>query len=211
MIAAAAAALILLIGAGTSSRGLSGSISHQWDEFTTAKEDKQTDPGRVLQASSGNRWVWWQEAAGAFSDRPLVGHGAGSFPLLHRQYRQNLIQVKQPHNTPLEFLSETGPDRRLPRARRPADARPRGRARDARPAAEPRARLRGGDARRPRGFALHMCIDWDWDIPGVMLPVMIFLGVAAARPQFGVRAAGRRRDHLRRARSRSRSAASPRR
>ncbi len=178
----AAAGLIAVIGLAASERGLTGSIEHQFDEFTTAKEDKQTDPGRVLQANSGNRWIWWEEAAGAWSDRPWVGHGAGSFPLLHRQYRENLLQVKQPHSVPLEFLSETG----LIGAflalggllllgiagLRAMLARPPGLERAF--AAAMLAAL--------GGFALHLFIDWDWDIPAVMLPALIFLGVLAARP-----------------------------
>ena len=30
------------------------------------------------------------------------------FPLVHRLYRDNVLEVRQPHNVPLEFLSETG-------------------------------------------------------------------------------------------------------
>ncbi|MGH3994071.1 MAG: hypothetical protein ACRDSN_16625, partial [Pseudonocardiaceae bacterium] len=101
--AAVAAAAVLLLGAlAASERGVSGTIDHRIDSFTKAKVDKQNDPARILQTNSGNRWVWWQEAAGAWSDRPFVGHGAGSFPLVHRSYRQNLIDVRQPHSVPLE-------------------------------------------------------------------------------------------------------------
>ena len=28
-------------------------------------------------------------------------------------------------------------------------------------------------------FAFHLFVDWDWDIPGVMLPALVFLGVLA--------------------------------
>jgi hypothetical protein len=180
--AVVAVVLGLVVAAGVSDRGLTGTVSHQWDEFTTAKEDKTTDASRVLQANSGNRWVWWMEALGAWSDRPLVGHGAGSFPLLHRQYRDDLTQVKQPHSVPLEFLSETGLIGGLlvlggllllaGLATVGMLARPPGL--DRAFAAAMLAAL--------AGFGLHMWIDWDWDIPAVMLPVMIFLGVLVARP-----------------------------
>jgi len=179
---AVAVPLIALIGLGLSERGVAGSVSHQFDEFTRAKFDRQNDPARVLQTNSGNRWIWWEEAAGAFSDRPLVGHGAGSFPLLHRLYRDNSIEVRQPHNVPLEFLSETGligatlglgglallgiAGARTTLARAPG--RERGFA---------AALLVGAGA-----WGVHTLVDWDWDIPGVTLPVLIFLGVLAARP-----------------------------
>src|SRR5439155_1749172 len=65
-------------------------------------------PSRLLSTNSGNRVQWWGEALGAWSDRPLAGHGAGSFPALHLQYRHNRLPVRQPHDAPLEFLAETG-------------------------------------------------------------------------------------------------------
>jgi len=181
-IAAAAIALVALGGVlATSERGFSGTISQQVDSFTEAKEDRQNDPARVLQTNSGNRWVWWQEAAGAWWDRPFAGHGAGSFPLVHRSYRKNLIDVRQPHSVPLEFLSETGligaalglgglallglaaAGSTLSRA--PSRERAYG------------AALLAGCA----AWGLHIWVDWDWDIPAVTLPLMLFLGVLAAR------------------------------
>ncbi len=87
---------------------MTGTIEHQWDDFTSVKQDDQSDPGRVLRSNSGNRWVWWREAAGAFSDEPLKGWGAGSFPLVHRRYRENDLPVRQAHSVPLQFLAETG-------------------------------------------------------------------------------------------------------
>ncbi len=182
-LAALAGAAVLLLGAlALSDRGVSGTISHQVDSFTEAKVDKQNDPARILQTNSGNRWVWWQEAAGSWWDRPFVGHGAGSFPLVHRAYRQNVIDVRQPHSVPLEFLSETGligaglalgglallgfAATGSALARTPSRERAYGAALLAACAA----------------YGLHMWVDWDWDIPAVTLPVMVFLGVLAARP-----------------------------
>ena len=70
-----------LIGAlAVSERGVTGTIEHQWDDFTTVKSDDQSDPSRVLRSNSGNRWVWWREAAGAFSDEPRQGLGRGLLP-----------------------------------------------------------------------------------------------------------------------------------
>ena len=40
--------------------------------------DQRHQPDRLLSADSENRWVWWKEALGAFSDRPIGGWGAGS-------------------------------------------------------------------------------------------------------------------------------------
>ncbi len=179
---ALAVPVLLLAGLALSDRGISGTVSHQFDEFSEPKFDRQNDPARVLQTNSGNRYVWWEEAAGAFWDRPLVGHGAGSFPLVHRLYRENALEVRQPHNVPLEFLSETGlvggllglgglallgvAAARTRRLRAPG--REHGYA----------AALLVGAA----AWGVHTLVDWDWDIPGVTLPALIFLGVLAARP-----------------------------
>ncbi len=183
IVAAAAVPLIVLGALALSDRGIGGSIDHQLDEFTAAKFDPQNDPSRVLRTNSGNRWVWWQEAAGAFSDRPVEGHGAGSFPLLHRAYRDNAIEVRQPHSVPMEFLAETGLVGALlalgglsllflvgvrgVRARAPGNER-----------AFAVALLAVA-----LGWLVHSLVDWDWDIPAVTLVAMVALGLLAARPR----------------------------
>ncbi|MBA3305513.1 MAG: O-antigen ligase family protein, partial [Thermoleophilaceae bacterium] len=182
LVLVAALALLALGALAVSERGVTGTVSNTFQEFTEPKFDKQNDPARVLKTNSGNRWIWWEEAAGAFSDRPLVGFGAGSFPLVHRLYRDNTIEVRQPHNVPLEFLSETGLIGAglglgglallgvvaTRTARRGGDPRERAYA----------ATMVVGAA----AWGLHTLVDWDWDIPGVTLPVLLFLGVLAARP-----------------------------
>jgi hypothetical protein len=179
------AALAAVIGIGfmaASDRGLTGEVSHQWHVFTSPKEAAgQFDPGRLLSTNSGNRWVWWEEAVGAWSDRPLAGWGAGSFPVLHRQYRKNGLEVLQPHSVPLEFLAETGLVGAIfglggvmlllvgaaGALRRLAPGPERGLA----------AGLFAGSA----AWAWHCLYDWDWDIPGVTLPALLFAGVLCAR------------------------------
>jgi len=174
--------VLVLAGLALSERGISGTISHQFDEFSEPKLDRQNDPSRVLQTNSGNRYVWWEEAAGAFWDRPIVGYGAGSFPLVHRLYRDNALEVRQPHNVPLEFLSETGLVGGLlglgglallgVAAVRTGLQRAPGRE-----LGYAAALLVGAGA-----WGVHTLVDWDWDIPGVTVPALIFLGVLAARP-----------------------------
>jgi hypothetical protein len=65
-------------------------------------------PGRLATVSSTSRWQWWKEAWHAFERQPLRGTGAGTFELTHRLLRSNSIVVTEPHNVPLQFLSETG-------------------------------------------------------------------------------------------------------
>ena len=153
-----------------------------WHSFTDVKQDRQYDPARLVSTNSGNRWVWWKEAAGAFSDKPIGGWGAGSFGTVHLLYREQPLGVQQPHNVELQWLSETGiigfvlalggvlmlfaaAARRL-------------------------AQMAGGRERElavaltaaAAGWLVHGLVDWDWDIPAVTLPPLIFLGVLGARP-----------------------------
>ncbi|HEY5318081.1 MAG TPA: O-antigen ligase family protein, partial [Solirubrobacteraceae bacterium] len=102
------AVVIFLIALAFSSRGLTGSIAHAWDSFTTAHTTANVDVPNIS-VSSGNRWVWWQEAIGAWSDRPFGGWGAGSFAVLDPLYRINgHLSVQDAHSVPLQWLAETG-------------------------------------------------------------------------------------------------------
>lgn len=69
---------------------------------------QQAGPQRLTTASSSSRWLWWKEAWHAWDRQPWRGTGAGSFELTHRLLRTNNIVVTEPHNVPLQFLSETG-------------------------------------------------------------------------------------------------------
>lgn len=195
------AALAGLGAMAVSDRGLTGTVSHEWESFRSTREAPgQFNPGRVTSINAGNRWVWWSEAVGAWSDRPLEGHGAGSFSVVHRQYRTNALDVQQPHSVPLQFLSETGlvgfvlgmggllllGAGALRTVRRMLPGPERGIA----------AALLGASA----AWFVHGFYDWDWDIPGVTLPALLFLGLLAAGraapravpagPGAGARAAG---------------------
>ncbi|MFQ5425764.1 MAG: O-antigen ligase family protein, partial [Gaiellales bacterium] len=82
-------------------------VEARFDEFTSP-ELLTNEAGRLTSTSSNARWRWWQEAADAWTDNPLVGTGAGSFPVVHRLYRDDSLTVRQPHNIVLQFLAETG-------------------------------------------------------------------------------------------------------
>src|SRR3954453_2088467 len=151
-----------------------------WHAFTDVKQDRQYDPARLVSTNSGNRWVWWKEAAGAFSDKPVGGWGAGSFGLVHLRYREHPLGVPEPHNVELQWLSETGIVGFVLalgglmmlfvaaglRVRHMLPSRERDLAVAVLAAAS--------------GWIVHGLVDWDWDIPAVTLPPLIFLGVLAA-------------------------------
>ena len=179
---AAILAVFTIGGILTAPDGPGGWADRAWEKFSQTSKDEVSDPSRLISSNSGNRWVWWKEAAGAWSDKPLHGWGAGSFTVTHKMYRDVELGVTQPHNMPLQFLAETGIVGTLlvsgaigfllfcalDRLR----AMPRGRERDL-----GAALIAGAVA-----WLVHGLVDWDWDIPGVTVPVLIFLGVLAAAP-----------------------------
>jgi O-Antigen ligase len=182
---AALAVLALAIGLAASHRGLPGTVSDRANVFTETRQDDSLDPGRLVTTTSGNRWVWWKEAAGAWSDRPVAGWGAGSFRALHLRYRQDQIPVTQAHSVPLQLAAETGlvglalflGAFGLVGAAALASLRrlPSGRERE----------LAAAGLAAAAAWLVHGIYDWDWNIPGVTLPALVLLGVVAgagARP-----------------------------
>src|SRR5215218_4096952 len=183
---AALAAILAIFTFGailTAPDGPGGWADRAWEKFSQTSKDEVSDPSRLVSSNSGNRWVWWEEAAGAWSDKPLHGWGAGSFAVTHKMYRQVELGVTQPHNMPLQFLAETGIVGTLlvsgalgfllfcalDRLR----AMPNGHERD----------LGASLFAAAAAWLGHGLVDWNWDIPGVTVPVLLFLGVLAAAPR----------------------------
>jgi hypothetical protein len=175
-------ALIVVLGIATSKGGPNRFFHDAWHEFTKTSQDKDSDPTRLVSSNSGNRWVWWTEAAGAWTDKPVGGWGAGSFPVTHLMYRRVPLDVLQPHNVPLQFLAETG-----------IVGAVLGMGALGFLLFAALARVRGMAAGRERDLAvalfagavawlIHGVVDFDWDIPGVTIPALVFLGVLAAVP-----------------------------
>lgn len=181
-------------------RGFGGTISHEWSSFRKPRFDPIFDPNHLVSTNSGNRWVWWREAAGAWSDRPLQGWGAGSFPVLHKEYRTNDLAVLQPHSVPMQLLAETGLVGALlalggllaltvAAVRRTwalPDAPPRA-GPEQRPGAagEPSRLMAAALAAAAIAWLFHGLYDWDLDIPGASIPALVFLGVLAGRARPG--------------------------
>lgn len=172
-------ALAMALVAGTVALS-TGAVGSAWASFTDVRSlSPSAGPERVLSVGSGARWAWWREAAGAFSDKPLTGWGAGSFVVTHRLYRSVGFRVEQPHNVPLQWLAEDG---------------------------VPGLLLAGGGLlallaagvgrvrRRPEGgygaalvavavaWIAQAPFEWTWDIPAATFPMLLALGVLSARP-----------------------------
>jgi O-Antigen ligase len=135
-----------------------------------------TGPARLTTISSTSRWQWWQEAWQAFEDQPLRGTGAGTFELTHRLLRTNGVAVTEPHDLPLQLLSETGIVGALLAA---------GSLVAAGIGIVRRVRRLDGETRAVAlalalgvlGFVLHALLDFDWDFVAVCAPFLVTAGV----------------------------------
>jgi hypothetical protein len=136
------------------------------------------DAGDRNPFTSEQRVTLWDEALGAWSDRPLEGWGAGSFPVTHRLYRPRAFDARQPHSMPLQWLAETGAI---------GCALAIGGLLALIAAAVAAVPLRGGLAGAAlvavgaAGF-VHSAFDAAWSTPGVALFVLLAGGVAVGRP-----------------------------
>ena len=146
-----------------------------WDTFTAPVQiELPNTASRFVQLGSNHRWVWWQEAWRGFQHHKLLGTGGGTFQLTNERYRStSLDSTVEPHQVPLQFLSETGIVGLVLLVGAFV------------------ALLLGARGRRGGGLALalalpicavHSLADMDWDFAAVMAPVLLVAGAAATRP-----------------------------
>ena len=143
-----------------------------WRSFTSSTE-VGNGAGRIGSAGSNFRWVWWQQAWQGFTHHEVKGTGAGSFSLTNLLYRRSSADtVTEPHDLPIQFLSETG----IVGA--------------ALLAATALALLAGLWRRRGPELALalmlpayfaHSLVDVDWDYVAVSGPMFLVAGALAGR------------------------------
>jgi len=169
----AAAAVVLVVGvleAGSARRS-----------FTSSAQVTNTG-GRFGSASSNYRWVWWKQAWRGFDGHRLAGTGGGSFSLTNLRYRTSYLdQTIEPHNLPLQFLSETGIVGFVLFV-----------------AAALALLLRGRGRHGPElalalflpALLLHSLVDVDWDFAAVSAPAFVAAGALAGAPVAARRLSG---------------------
>ena len=128
--------------------------------------------GRLTSTSSNFRFTWWQQAVHGWEHAKLAGTGAGSFHVTNLRYRDTYLDYTiEPHNLPLQFLTEAGVVGLLLFALAGA------------------ALLRPA-WRRPRGhelalalilpaYLVHGLVDVDWDFAAVSAPAFLVAGALA--------------------------------
>jgi O-Antigen ligase len=100
---------VALVGAlSVSHRGLTGTISHDFNSLTNpnAKVPPNT-PGR-LTAIASVRARYWNEALEIFQAHPVLGAGAGAYRTARLRYRTETLEVKQAHGFIVQTLADLG-------------------------------------------------------------------------------------------------------
>jgi hypothetical protein len=161
-----ALALVVVVGAAVVKGG------DAWRSFTSSGSVGNSGPR--FSASSNLRWVWWKQAWDGFDHNVLAGNGAGAFHVTNLRYRTSYLDVtSEPHNLPLQFLSEAGVIGAVVFL------------------ASIALLLRGSLRRRGHelalavilpAFFLHGLVDIDWDFVAVAAPAFFVAGALAGRP-----------------------------
>ncbi len=109
LMAAAVLTLIAFVGAlAVSHRGLTGSISHAFNDLTNANaKPPGNTPGR-LTAVASERARYWKEALQVFDANPLFGAGAEGYATAHLRYETQTLEVRHAHSFILQTLADLG-------------------------------------------------------------------------------------------------------
>jgi O-antigen ligase len=126
---------------------------------------------RLTNTSSNFRFTWWGQAVRGWEHDKLLGTGAGTFHVTNLLYRHSYLDyTTEPHNLPLQFLTETGVVGLVLFLFAAA------------------ALLRGSYRRRNHELALalllpaylvHSLVDIDWDFVAVSAPAFLAAGALA--------------------------------
>jgi hypothetical protein len=178
---AVAVAALVGVGALLAAGITPARVLHKFNEPTPTSAGNGAN--NLTNLSSSSRWNWWQEAWRSWRVHPVLGTGAGTFDLTHRKLRVDGTVATEPHNLPLQFLSETGIFGFilfLGIALAGAGA-----------LVETLRRLEGEDRLAAAAlvvalfaYVVHGVVDFDWDFIAVTAPAVAVLGVllTAGRP-----------------------------
>src|SRR6476661_2334849 len=129
--------------------------------------------GRLGSTSSNFRTVWWRQALDGWQHNALAGTGAGSFHVTNLRYRTTFLdETTEPHDLPLQFLSETGIVGLALLAVALALLLHTG-------------RRRGHELALSLllpAYVVHTLVDIDWDFVAVSAPAFVAAGALAGRP-----------------------------
>ena len=106
-----ALALVPVAGIGAlahSSRGLGGSISHAWDTLTNPNAAQSSTNAGRLTALNNNHSLYWKYAINVFDSSPVVGAGAGAFPVADQRFMTGPDLTQEAHSYIFQTLADLG-------------------------------------------------------------------------------------------------------
>jgi O-antigen ligase len=172
-------AAILIVG--TLALNVPGYVGDQYDRFVHTSAPKGEVRDRILDPSNNGRLAHWDVALDAFTESKLHGEGAGTYQLSWAQHRPASLAglyVRDAHSLYVEVLGELGivglllllvvlgtifihlgsgllgPNRTL----------------------------YGAVFAATLALAIHAGVDWDWEMPVVMIWLFALAGAALAAP-----------------------------
>jgi O-antigen ligase len=171
-----AAAVAVVIAAGVAiASGVTP--ARAWHKFNEPPAPQGTQGAQRLGSlSSRNRGEWWREAWRGWKHKPVLGSGAGTFGLTHLKYRTDTSYATEPHNLPLQFLTETGIFGLLLLLAFAAAAIV-AILRTLRRLEPPDALAATALAIGAGAYALHSLVDFDWDFVALSAPFFLVLGL----------------------------------
>lgn len=217
LVALAMAPLAGIAALATSERGLTGSLSHAWDQLTDPNAQPGNDPSRF--ASVGNvRALYWDDGFEIWSEARWLGVGAEGYATARRPLQRDSLRVRHAHGYVPQTLADLGVIGMaisaallvawLGAAARATGLRPRRRwLAWALAALHPRRQRPPRPEERPPlpmtaeriglltlaatavAFGVHSTVDWTWFIPGTALTGLLCAAWVAGRGPLDTRPA----------------------
>ncbi len=80
-----------------------------WNQFTSPDLQFPTAPEKHFsQLSGAGRYEFWRVAVDAFGEKPVLGHGAGTYKFSWEQLRRNSVPDTEAHSVFLQAFAELG-------------------------------------------------------------------------------------------------------
>ena len=99
--------LLGLVGVAASSRGLTGEISHVWNEVTSPSSHVGNNPGRIAELGN-SRPLYWSEGLKVGEHALLAGTGAVGFDIARTRYSTSTLAVAHAHSYLIETFADFG-------------------------------------------------------------------------------------------------------
>ena len=101
--------IIALVGALLALAAAIAVGGRAWDEFSSPDQQFPSDPAQHFsQLSGANRHEFWRVAIDAFEEKPVLGHGAGTYRFSWDKLRHIDVPVLNAHSLYLQAFTELG-------------------------------------------------------------------------------------------------------